>query len=168
MSASIHSVASWNRWAIAPTALALTAVSVPYLLTHHFAYVGFALQQAFALVCHQHPERSFWIFGAPVAVCARCLGIYLGAAIGFLLLASRRTAIQLLGAAAALNLLDVLTEFAGLHGNWIDVRFVLGLALGIAGGLLVNSSWRLESQIALPDKLTNHPYQVIAAARHER
>ncbi|MEP7304710.1 MAG: DUF2085 domain-containing protein [Acidobacteriota bacterium] len=33
------------------------------------------------LVCHQRPERSFYLFGAPLAVCARCAGIYAGAAL---------------------------------------------------------------------------------------
>jgi uncharacterized membrane protein len=29
-------------------------------------------------VCHQLPSRSLWAWGFPLAVCARCLGIYLG------------------------------------------------------------------------------------------
>jgi len=33
------------------------------------------------LICHQRPERSFFLFGAPLAVCARCAGIYAGAAL---------------------------------------------------------------------------------------
>jgi uncharacterized membrane protein len=102
--------------------------------------VAFALQRGFSVVCHQRPERSFWIFGAPVAVCARCLGIYLGAAIGLFFRASRRLAMRLLIAAAALNLLDVATEFGGLHGNWMAVRFALGVALGAAGGLVISSA----------------------------
>jgi uncharacterized membrane protein len=30
-------------------------------------------------ICHQRPERSFFVFGRQVAVCARCSGLYLGA-----------------------------------------------------------------------------------------
>src|SRR5713226_7783128 len=33
-----------------------------------------------ALICHQRPERSFHLWGAQLPVCARCAGIYLGAA----------------------------------------------------------------------------------------
>ena len=33
-----------------------------------------------ALICHQLPERSFHLAGAQLPVCARCLGIYAGAA----------------------------------------------------------------------------------------
>ena len=32
----------------------------------------------FAPICHQLPARSFFMFGHPLAVCGRCLGIYFG------------------------------------------------------------------------------------------
>lgn len=32
----------------------------------------------FTPICHQLPERSFEFFGSPLAVCARCTGIYFG------------------------------------------------------------------------------------------
>jgi uncharacterized membrane protein len=35
-----------------------------------------------SLVCHQRPERSFHAAGVQYPVCARCTGIYLGAALG--------------------------------------------------------------------------------------
>ena len=37
------------------------------------------------LVCHQMPERSLWIAGAPLPVCARCTGIYGGVLAALLL-----------------------------------------------------------------------------------
>jgi len=123
-----------------PLALAGAAAGTPYLLRHGSLPIAFALQRGFALVCHQRPERSFWMFGAPVAVCARCLGIYLGAAFGLLLRLSRRGAILLLIGAAALNLLDAASESFGLHSNWLEARFVLGLLLGAAAALLIASS----------------------------
>ncbi|HEV3058267.1 MAG TPA: DUF2085 domain-containing protein [Vicinamibacterales bacterium] len=33
------------------------------------------------VVCHQLPERSFYLWGRQLPVCARCAGIYAGAAI---------------------------------------------------------------------------------------
>ena len=126
--------------ALAPAALAVLAVAAPYLLTHGGAGAWFVLERGFALVCHQRPERSFVLFGAPVAVCARCLGIYLGAAIGLLLRTSRRIALGLLLLAAALNVADVVAELGGLHGNWMLLRFALGVLLGAAGTLLIGSS----------------------------
>ena len=130
----------WDWWVLVPVALLGSVLAVPYFLTHDFGRIGIALQRGFALVCHQRPERSFWIFGGPIAVCARCLGIYLGAAIGLLIKTSRSIALRLLIAAALINALDAATELAGLHGNWLGVRFVLGMALGSAGALLIWSS----------------------------
>jgi uncharacterized membrane protein len=38
-----------------------------------------------SLICHQRPERSFHHQGAQYPVCARCLGLYIGAVGGVLL-----------------------------------------------------------------------------------
>jgi uncharacterized membrane protein len=115
------------------------AGAVP-LLSVHVPVLGFALQRGFALVCHQQPERSFFFFGASVAVCARCLGIYLGATIGLLLRVERRVAVYLLIAAVAVNVTDGLAESAQLHGNWMVARFALGILLGTAAAMTVTAS----------------------------
>lgn len=130
----------FNPWTLLPLALVTAAVAVPYSLSHGFLIPANLLHNAFALVCHQRPDRSFSLFGFPVAVCARCLGIYLGAALGLLLRTSRRLALRLLIATAVLNALDVATELARFHGNWLAARFVLGLVLGAAAALLIPSS----------------------------
>ena len=130
----------WGWWTFVPIALLGAALAAPYFSTHGFVILGFALERGFALVCHQRPERSFWLFGAPVAVCARCLGIYIGAAIGLLLRTSRQLALRILIAAVAINAIDAVAELASLHGNWMIVRFVVGLILGAAGALLIMSS----------------------------
>lgn len=41
-----------------------------------------ALYAAAHLVCHQLPDRSFQLAQGPMAVCARCIGLYAGAVIG--------------------------------------------------------------------------------------
>jgi uncharacterized membrane protein len=146
-------VVCWKGWALAPLLLVAGVLAAPYFLTHGFLVMGFVVHRGFALICHQRPERSFWIFGAPIAVCARCLGIYLGATIGLLLRTSRQIAVNILIAAATVNLLDVVTEFAGLHGNWLGVRFGLGVALGAAGGLLISSAvWDAVACLQVPDR----------------
>lgn len=45
---------------------------------HAFAFVVYSFGSA---ICHQRPERSFQLFTAPLPVCARCTGLYLGAAV---------------------------------------------------------------------------------------
>ena len=44
--------------------------------------VSAVVYAAGSLVCHQIPERSFHLGGSQLAVCARCVGIYAGAAGG--------------------------------------------------------------------------------------
>jgi len=40
------------------------------------------LRLAYAPLCHQLPQRCLWIGAHAQAVCARCAGLYLGAALG--------------------------------------------------------------------------------------
>ena len=134
---------SW--YAIAPAALGLVAIATPFFL-HSLPMLGFALQRGFALVCHRQPERSFFCFGGSVAVCARCLGIYLGAAVGLLMCVPRRIAMQLLMVTVTVNAVDWFAELAGLHGNWMPVRFALGVALGTTAAMVVAASWKRPTQ----------------------
>jgi hypothetical protein len=61
-----------------------------------------------SLICHQRPERSFHLAGAQLPVCARCLGIYMGVAIGSIvataseLYTTRRARTTFVGRAPAL------------------------------------------------------------------
>ena len=55
---------------------------------------------------------------------------------------SRGVAMRLFFLSVALNVFDVVTELVGLHGNWMGVRFALGLLLGATGALLVSSAVR--------------------------
>ena len=144
MAASTSSSAYSRQWALVPLALSLVAASTPYLLTHSWSFLGLALHQGFALICHQRAERSFWIFGAPMAVCARCFGIYLGAAVGLLIRTSRDMAFRSLTVAFSLNLLDGVAEATGLHGSWPNVRFVLGTALGATVTTLIVAALQPE------------------------
>lgn len=47
--------------------------------------VAFLVRKVFSYICHQKAERSFFIWNAPLAVCARCSGIYFGLLIGSLI-----------------------------------------------------------------------------------
>jgi uncharacterized membrane protein len=138
--------------ALVPLALAALATAPPLLSTSPL--LSLAIRKFFSIVCHQDPTRSFWIAGAPVAVCVRCLGIYLGASLGAALgsagvppagaWASRPRLLAALAIIAALNTLDVAAEWTNLHGNLPALRFALGLALGAVIGALV-AHWAAES-----------------------
>jgi uncharacterized membrane protein len=60
-------------------------VAAPIAHASQHGLVAATLYQAFSHVCHQQPERSFFILGRPLAVCARCTGIYSGFALTTLL-----------------------------------------------------------------------------------
>ncbi|HEV2021449.1 MAG TPA: DUF2085 domain-containing protein [Terriglobales bacterium] len=116
----------------------------PVLSAGGYGLTAFGILLFFSPVCHQDPARLFWIFGGPVAVCARCLGIYLGAAVGAWIPAPRRVLLAGLALFAALNLADVLTEAAAWHGNWKLTRLILGALLGLAAGSLVANSMKRD------------------------
>lgn len=75
----------WRAAAAAPVSwVALLAVAA-FIAGHRnpgvTAYgLSAAVYEIGSLICHQRPERSFHLWGAQLAVCARCAGIYLGAA----------------------------------------------------------------------------------------
>ncbi len=96
-------------------------------------------------ICHQRPERSFFFHGHQLAVCARCTGLYLGAALAAPLAIS--LAVPLTGArargilalAAIPTALTWVLEFAGLVPFSNLSRFLAGLPLGCVAAWLVFS-----------------------------
>lgn len=82
-----------TTWAIVLPMAALVANRQEALgstLISSFALVVYSVS---SLLCHQRPERSFHLFAVQLPVCARCIGIYLGAAIAALLFAIRKASI---------------------------------------------------------------------------
>ena len=103
-----------------------------------------------SLVCHQRPERSFYLGQAQLPVCARCFGIYLGAAVGalvFLMVSApwkpmvprTRTRLRaLLLATAAPTAITWTSEVAGVWAASNVTRFLAALPLGFVIALTVN------------------------------
>jgi uncharacterized membrane protein len=115
-----------------------------------------AIATFFSKLCHQRPDRVLYLFGAPTAVCFRCLGIYGGAAMGGLLRLNHKLVLRCLGVALALNIADVLAETFGLHGNMPQLRLLIGATLGIAVGAMLSAelfSTKLRPQIDTPSDL---------------
>jgi uncharacterized membrane protein len=102
-----------------------------------------ALRPVCAFICHQRPERSFFVAGAPLPVCARCTGLYLGAALAMPLalvagsiVPARRARVTLLLAALP-TALTWMIEFAGWMPFSNTARAIAALPLGFAAAWLV-------------------------------
>jgi uncharacterized membrane protein len=108
--------------------------------------IAAALYAAGSLICHQRPDRSFHLLSAQLPVCARCTGIYAGAALGVLgavffprlrRVAADTSARMLLAAGAALTALTLVVEWSGLSPLSNAARFAAGMPLGCAVALVV-------------------------------
>jgi uncharacterized membrane protein len=128
--------------------LALTAVAwlalliLAPLLPVPVAAILYALGSR---ICHQRPERTFHLFAVQLPVCARCAGIYAGAAAGSLLMlsASARERLfsysprMLLLAGAFPTSITIVAEWSGAWAGANDMRALAGLPLGLAVAFVV-------------------------------
>lgn len=96
-----------------------------------------------AVICHQRPERSFFIDGHQMAVCARCAGLYAGAAVAVPLTLIAATSIASSRARKIVLLASLPTaitwslEFVGVASFSNAIRFAAALPLGAAAAWLV-------------------------------
>jgi uncharacterized membrane protein len=99
-----------------------------------------------SLVCHQLPERSWRLWTAQMPVCARCTGIYLGAAIAALMSVAtheppRRAAARTLLALAALpSLATLVYEWTTGVTPSNTLRFAAGIPIGVVVAWLIVSA----------------------------
>lgn len=119
-------------------------------LVHIFNNIG-------NLVCHQIPERTLWIGGSYLPVCARDTGAYLGFYLGYLLLSMRKKE-----ACGPPNLwvtffmitpmiVDAGTQFIGLRTSTNELRLITGLLFGAAlAPFLVYSLAQIPTSRKLP------------------
>ena len=87
-------------------------------------------------VCHQLAERSFHVLGAPVAVCQRCTGIYVGFALGVALWPRLPSAVRWLAdhpRTLVFFLLPVGVDWA--LDNTVVSRFATGAVAGFPAAL---------------------------------
>ncbi|MDR0311316.1 MAG: DUF2085 domain-containing protein [Acidobacteriota bacterium] len=117
-------------------AIVIAAFSAPLLLSGSFPTAAFFNYLPFSFFCHQMPERSFALLHNPLAVCHRCLGIYLGLFLGtltapfFFRIPPRAQRAGIISAAALITL-DALLPFTGFwNGFWL-CRFLTGLVFGV-------------------------------------
>lgn len=90
------------------------------------------------LVCHQLPERTLWVGGHYLPVCARDTGAYLGLLLGYFLLPLRRKEacgppnLWITSLMAVPMIVDAGTQWIGLRTSTNELRLITGLLFGIA------------------------------------
>lgn len=112
-------------------------IGAPLASANGHQSVALVIYGAFARLCHQIPERSFFIAGHQLAVCSRCTGIYVGftvVTICYPLVRSlRRTDMperRWLFLAAAPIIIDFILGYFGLWENTHLSRFLTGALFG--------------------------------------
>jgi uncharacterized membrane protein len=130
----------WFFWVIVAV-VTLTFVSLifvaPLAANANHQTIAQGIYRPFASLCHQMPERSFFIAGHKLAVCARCTGLYLGFSLIMLLYPIIRP-VQATSApqrkwllmAAIPMAIDFSLTFFGLWENTHTSRFLTGFLLG--------------------------------------
>ena len=115
----------------------IAAIILAPFLSARRSPAGSFLYSCFAPLCHQRPDRSFSLAGWPLAVCARCFGIYLGAWAGVMAypfmrgfsdvrLPRLRTFLLLSVPLAA----DAVGNLSGLWSSVNVLRFLTGILWG--------------------------------------
>jgi uncharacterized membrane protein len=141
---------------LAPAIALAALVWLTLLIVAPFAPSSLAtvIYAAGSVICHQLPERSFHLDGFQIPVCARCLGIYAGAAAGATIhvlgaLATGSMRWRILTSQAARRVffvtalptaLTVGLEWARVWAGTNTARAIAGVALGIGGALVVMSA----------------------------
>jgi uncharacterized membrane protein len=129
--------AVWLVTALGTAVWLALIVLAPWLAARGSTGLSRAAYAVFSPVCHQIPGRCFDLFGHPLAVCGRCLGIYAGFAAGLalypLVRGFRRAGLPSARSFALATLPMAIDGLAGLAGLWkspIGVRAVTGLVWG--------------------------------------
>jgi uncharacterized membrane protein len=167
-------------WVVsAATVVALVSLIVVAPLAAAAGHNGaaFAIYHAFGTLCHQIPERSYFIAGHKLAVCARCTGIYGGFTFTLLLyplvrsLRNTATPPRTLLILAALPLaIDFSLTFFGIWENTHTSRLLTGALLGsvtvfyVMPGIVELSLRELTKHVPRPATFTLASPECIAAA----
>jgi len=127
----------------------LAAIVVAPFLTAPLSALVYAVG---SFVCHQLPDRSFHIGASQLPVCARCLGVYVGAACGALsgvvstygpadssLRLRAKHARLSVGIAVLPTAASVVLEAAGLWRTTNVQRAVMGFPAGLVAAFVVVS-----------------------------
>lgn len=132
-----RSIVVWASTATLTLVFVSLVVVAPVALASGHDTLALVIYRAFSRVCHQIPERSFYVAGHPLAACARCTGIYFGFAAGVVLYPLVRSlkrvdapARKWLLVALLPMALDFALDFLGVRGNTHLTRSLTGALAG--------------------------------------
>jgi uncharacterized membrane protein len=160
-----RSLLMWLIAAMGSLAVMSLILAAPLALETGHPFWALTIYRAFSYVCHQIPERSFFIGGHPFAVCSRCTGLYAGfaaATVVYPLIRSLRQteapARKWLFLAAAPLAIDFAVGYFGIWENTHSSRFATGALLGavavfyVLPGLMELSlrEWRQRDKSSIP------------------
>ncbi len=93
--------------------------------------------------CHQNPERSFWLWGYPVSLCARCIGVYIGTTFCCILVLFNKLniSIKVFFIIILFCLTDLILNLFNINTGNIT-RFCIGLIMGLLITITVNSIYK--------------------------
>jgi hypothetical protein len=94
---------------------------------------AFMVYRIGSVLCHQAPDRSFQLWAMQMPVCARCTGIYVGAAAAVLVAASARSRWLPGPAGRAVIIAAVLPSLATVAFEWVTGDTPSGLVRAVAG-----------------------------------
>ena len=108
----------------------------PYLYDKN-RLLSLFIYSIYSQICHQMPERSYFIFGHKMGVCARCFGIYTGVLFGMLIyplirrLNNFKTPNRWYLILALIPMgIDGTTQLLGLRESFNELRFITGFIGG--------------------------------------
>jgi uncharacterized membrane protein len=134
-----RTVVFWLVSAVTVWGLVSLIVIAPVAAAGGHGDVALGIYRAFGTLCHQLPERSYFIEGHKFAVCSRCTGIYAGFAFTLLLyplVRSLRTTQTPPRSWLLLASIPVLVDFSltffGFWENTHTSRLLTGAVLGSA------------------------------------
>ncbi|PYQ28661.1 MAG: hypothetical protein DMF56_15625 [Acidobacteria bacterium] len=99
----------------------------------------------FRLMCHGIPSRCLDLFGVPMPICARCVGIYAGLLAGLIAfwllpIVTERVMRTIAFIAVTPLAIDGLTQLVRLRESTNPLRLATGIAAGLAFGMWVLSA----------------------------
>ncbi len=129
---------------LAGTAVWCGAIILAPFLASSSSPLSGVVYQFFHPICHQLPERSFYLFGEKLAVCSRCSSVYFS----FLLVAALYPFVRSLTTPAIPHrhwlllamlpmLIDVGLGFFNLHNSTFVTRALTGAILGATAPLYI-------------------------------